>query len=214
MPPPAQPKIYHIAHVDRLPSIIRDGALWCDRGIVARAGRGTVIGMGSIKQRRLTLPVHPHPGTCVGDFVPFYFCPRSIMLFVIHCANHSELDYRGGQQPIVYLEADLHRVIAWAAVEGRRWAFSLSNAGATYSKFRASLAELDQINWGAVAATAFRAADIKEGKQAEFLVHDTFPWHLVDRVGAYSRPIAQQAQNAMQGAAHRPVVEIRRDWYY
>lgn len=27
---PAQPKIYHIVHVDRLPSIIADGCLWCD----------------------------------------------------------------------------------------------------------------------------------------------------------------------------------------
>ena len=31
MAPPAQPKIYHIAHFDRLPSIIADGSLWCDR---------------------------------------------------------------------------------------------------------------------------------------------------------------------------------------
>jgi hypothetical protein len=214
MPPPAQPKIYHIAHVDRLPSIIADDALWCDRKIVARAALGTVIGMGSIKQRRLTLPVHPHPGTCVGDYVPFYFCPRSIMLYVIHRANHPELDYRGGQQPIAHLEADLHRVIAWATTQGRRWAFSLSNAGATYAQFRASVAELGQVNWDAVAATDFRSADIKEGKQAEFLVHDTFPWQLVDRIGVYGRPVGQQAQNAMRGAAHRPVVEILRNWYY
>jgi hypothetical protein len=75
MAPPAQPKIYHIAHVDRLPSIIADGSLWCDRRIVARAGLGTVIGMGSIKQRRLTLPVGCHPRTYVGDYVPFYFVP-------------------------------------------------------------------------------------------------------------------------------------------
>lgn len=214
MPPPAQPKIYHIAYVDRLPSIIADGALWCDRRIIGRPGGGTVIGMGTIKQRRLTLPVHPHLFTYVGDYVPFYFCPRSIMLYVIHCANHPELDYRGGQEPIVHLEADLNRVVAWADAEGRRWAFSLSNAGARYAQFRASLAELDQINWDAVAARDFRPADIKEAKQAEFLVHDTFPWHLVDRVAVYGRSIAQQAQNAMQGTAHRPMVEIRRDWYY
>ena len=79
---------------------------------------------------------------------------------------------------------------------------------------RASVAELGEVNWDAVAATDFRAADIKEGKQAEFLVHDTFSWHLVDRIGVYDRAVGQQAQIAMQGAVHRPVVEIRRDWYY
>jgi ssDNA thymidine ADP-ribosyltransferase, DarT len=67
MPPPARPRIYHIAHVDRLLSIIADGSLWSDRRIIGREGAGTVIGMGSIKQRRLTLPVGCHPGTCVGD---------------------------------------------------------------------------------------------------------------------------------------------------
>jgi hypothetical protein len=40
--------------------------------------------MSSIKRRRIEqLAVSCHPGTRVGDYVPFYFCPRSIMLFVI-----------------------------------------------------------------------------------------------------------------------------------
>ena len=77
---PAQPKIYHIVHVDRLPSIISDGNLWCDAQIAARATTGTTIGMGKIKQRRLTeLTLTSHPGLHVGDCVPFYFCPRSIV---------------------------------------------------------------------------------------------------------------------------------------
>jgi ssDNA thymidine ADP-ribosyltransferase DarT-like protein len=137
--------------------------------VVGRGGRqagqgGTTIGMGGIKARRLGLPVECHPGDHVGDFVPFYFCPRSIMLCVIHCANHPELTYRGGQEPIVHLEADLHEVIAWADGNGRKWAFSLSNAGAYYTQFRARVDQLDDVNWPAVAATDFRGADVKEGK--------------------------------------------------
>ena len=54
------------------------------------------------------------PGLNVGDCVPFYFCPRSVMLYLIHRANHPELDYRGGQGPIVHLEADLHEAANWA----------------------------------------------------------------------------------------------------
>ncbi len=34
---PPQPKIYHIAHVDRLPSIVADGFLWCDAEVIRRA---------------------------------------------------------------------------------------------------------------------------------------------------------------------------------
>lgn len=213
MPIPDRPKIYHIVHVDNLASIVADGCLWSDAAMVQRQG-GTVIGMGSIKQRRLTLPVSCHPGTYVGEYVPFYFCPRSIMLYVIHCANHPELAYQGGQQPIVHLEADMYDVARWADENARRWAFSLSNAGAVYTQFRSELAQLDEINWDAVTARHFKPADVKEAKQAEFLVQQSFPWHLVDRIGVHSQGIAQRVYIAMNGASHRPLVEIRRDWYY
>jgi len=213
-PPPAEPKIYHIVHVDRLASIVADGWLWSDAEVVRRGQAGTTIGMGGIKARRLGLPVDCHPGDRVGDFVPFYFCPRSIMLYVIHCANHPELAYRGGQDPIVHLEADLHEVVAWAEASGRRWAFTLSNAGAYYTQFRSRGDQLDEVNWPAVAATDFRGADVKEGKQAEFLVHQQFPWRLVRRIGVSAPGVAQQVANAISGVDHRPVVEIRRDWYF
>ncbi len=212
--PPDRPKIYHILHVDRLASVVADGHLLCDARIAQRDAAGTIIGMRTIKERRLVLPVDCHPGDHVGDFVPFYFCPRSIMLYVIHKANHPELTYRGGQWPIVHLEADLHSVVAWAAADGRRWAFSLSNAGSYYAQFCSRVDQLDQIDWDAVAATDFREAQVKEGKQAEFLVHHSFPWELLQRIGVHSREIVQQAANAMQGAAHRPAVELRPDWYY
>lgn len=170
--------------------------------------------MGRIKQRRLGLPVPCHKGTHVGDFVPFYFCPRSIMLYVIHRANDPELAYRGGQQPIIHLEADLHNVVQWAKANGRRWAFSLSNAGAVYTEFRARLDQLDKINWEGVAATDFRPADVKEAKQAEFLIQQSFPWYLVERIGVHSQSMAPRVGTAMQGAAHRPKVEVKRSWYY
>ena len=212
--PPARPKIYHIVHVDKLASIVADDCLWSDAVVAAGKHAGTTIGMGTIKARRLSLPVDCHAGDRVGEYVPFYFCPRSIMLYVIHCANHPELTYRGGQGPIVHLEADLHEVVGWTDGNGRRWAFSLSNAGAYYTQFRARLDQLDEVNWPAVAATDFRSTEVKEGKQAEFLVHHSFPWELVRRIGVLDRSIAQQVASAIHGAAHRPVVEIRRDWYF
>lgn len=155
-----------------------------------------------------------HPGTMVGDYVPFYFCPRSVMLFLIHKANHPDLTYRGGQEPIVHLEADLHEVVEWAARKGRQWAFSLSNAGSYYVETRNRLDQLDEINWAAVSETDFRSADVKEGKQAEFLVHGSFPRELVQRIGVCSAQVKERAEAALIVATHRPPVEILRHWYY
>lgn len=209
----AQPKIYHIVHVDRLASIIADGHLWSDAEIAVRRPAGTTIGMSAIKQRRLTeLTLASHPGLCVGACVPFYFCPRSIMLYLIYQGNHPELDYRGGQGPIVHLEADLNSCVAWAGAHGQRWAFTLSNAGAYYFEDRCDLGQLNEINWGAVQAQDWRSC--KEGKQAEFLLENRFPWHLIERIGVQSPAIYTQVANAMPVNGHRPGVEIKPDWYY
>ena len=121
---PATPKIYHIVHIDRLSSIIADGYLWCDAEIVRRGVRGTTIGMNSIKERRLAKTLTSHPKLHVGACVPFYFCPRSVMLYMIYIGNHPELSYRGGQSSIIHLEADLRQTVAWANAQGRRWAFT------------------------------------------------------------------------------------------
>lgn len=212
--PPPDPKIYHITHVDNLSSIVADGAPLCDRAMIERRGESAGIGISGIKKLRLELPVTCHPGCFVGDFVPFYFCPRSIMLFVIYRGNHPELKYRDGQELIVHLQADLQNVVAWARKNGVRWAFSLSNAGARYATFGKSLAGMKDIDWTAVGASDFRSTEVKEGKQAEFLIHGSFPWALVERIGVKSATIKAQAEAAIRGASHRPTVEIRPDWYF
>lgn len=211
---PARPKIYHITHVDRLPSIIASSALWCDAVMMQYAAVGTAIGMNSIKKRRLDeLMLSSHPGLYVGQCVPFYFCPRSIMLYLLHRGNHAELTYRGGQAPILHLEADLHRSVSWAQQQGRRWAFTLSNAGTRYFEDRADLRQLHEINWDAVQANQW-SGSLKEDKQAEFLMEESFPWKLVEHIGVLSRSTYQQVMNALAACEHRPVVEIKNDWYY
>ena len=97
---------------------------------------------------------------------------------------------------------------------GRRWAFTLSNAGAVYTEFRKRLNQLGEINWAAVGATDFRDPAIKEGKQAEFLLQGFFPWELVRRIGVHSVDIQRRVSHALTGTAHRPPVEICPAWYF
>lgn len=214
MPIPEDPKIYHIVHWDRLASIVSDEVLLCDAIMVARRAPGTTIGMANIKERRLQRQLPCYPNTRVGDYVPFYFCPRSVMLYLIYRANHHELAYKGGQMPIIHLESDLYTVIDWAEANGHRWAFSLSNAAASYTQFRADRSQLGEIDWAAVAANEWSRSDIKEAKQAEFLVHNYFPWELVSRIGVISPQIGNQVVRAISQASHKPVIEVMRDWYY
>jgi hypothetical protein len=108
--------------------------------------------------------------------------------------------------------------VNWATTVGRRWAFTLSNAGARYFEDRCDINQLDEVNWDAVQATKWSGpgvpSSIKDGKQAEFLVEEEFPWQLVERVGVLSQAMAQRVGAALEGVTHRPPVEIRTDWYY
>ena len=212
MSTPANPKIYHIVHVSRLASIIKDGGLLCDAEVNRQRKPGEVIGMHAIKQRRLTTTLNSYADLHVGDCVPFYFCPRSVMLYVIYMANHPELSYREGQAAIVHLEADLHQTVQWAATNGQRWVFTPSNAGSLYFEDYSDLAGLDVIDWDAIQAWNWSAC--KEKKQAEFLLEKSFPLELITRIGVRRRSIYDNVRNLLRNVNYQPEVEIRRDWYY
>ena len=113
--PPSQPKVYHITHVDNLAPIVDAGLIESDGRRVRQGSGQTSIGMSEIKRRRLyDIAVSCHLGTMVGEYVPFYFCPRSIMLYILYMGNHSDLTYLGGQEPVLHLQVDMEVAINWA----------------------------------------------------------------------------------------------------
>ncbi len=171
--------------------------------------------MSSIKARRLcVLGVNCHPGTRVGEYVPFYFCPRSIMLYILHKANHPDLCYRGGQRPILHLQADMVAAVRWADENHVRWGFSDRNAGGRLAGFYNHLDDLDKVDWTAVAASDWRDPIVKEGKQAEFLIYESFPWKLIERIGVKDEDIKEQVNAILRNAEHKPLVTVEPAWYY
>ncbi len=216
MIPPDQPKIYHITHIDNLPSIVTTGSIESDGKRLEQGSGQTSIGMTEIKRRRLyEIAVSCHPNTKVGAYVPFYFCFRSIMLYILYIGNHPDLThYQAGQDPVLHLQVDMKAAIELADQYGIRWAFSDRNAGTYYTSFYNNYNELKNIDWAAVRATDFRDAQVKEGKQAEFLIHNTCPWHLVEKIGVLNRQRLEQVNAILQNIEHKPIVAIERSWYF
>jgi hypothetical protein len=212
---PASQKIWHITHLNNLAGIVESGVLWSDAKRAELGLNCEVVGMSKIKERRLIeLEVGCYAGTKVGDYVPFYFCPRSVMLYILYMGNNPDLHYRGGQEPIVHLQADIQAVIDWADGAGIRWAFSDRNAGARIATFYSRKVEFKNLNWDAIENRDFRDFQVKEGKQAEFLVFESFPWTLVEHIGVHSEDVARTVTNTIAANRHRPPVTVRPDWYY
>lgn len=213
MPPP-HPKIFHITHLKNLPGIV-DGQIWSDAKRLSQNLACTLVGMSEIKRRRLEELRIPCCGNrFVGEFVPFYFCPRSIMLYLLHRGNHENLNYTGGQSPILHLQADLTSVIHWANDQRRLWAISRGNAGSRYRSFFANWNQLDELSWDAIAANDWKDPIIKEAKQSEFLLLDSFPWALIESIGVISDARRNAVLEAIANATHQPPVFVKPEWYY
>lgn len=213
MPVPNKPQIYHIVHVDRLQSIINDENLWSDREMNRRAPIGTNIGMNHIKERRLNqnqLDCYPH--LFVGDCVPFYFCPRSVMLYLMYKNNNQQLQYDGGQEPIIHLKSNFHETVKWASVNNRKWVFTLSNAGARYFEDKCHINEMRLLKWESINTQSWQQC--REEKQAEFLIEHSFPWHLIDYIGVHNKQVFNEVRNILQSTHHCPKLQIEPTWYY
>lgn len=213
---PKNIKIYHIVHIDRLRSILQSGGLYCDAHVVNNALPGTTIGISRIKEQRRTHSLTSYPKLYVGDCVPFYFCPRSVMLYIIWRANHQKLTYRGGQKPIIHLVADLKQVVNWANNHQKRWAFTTSNAGAKSFHDYNSLNNLNKVNWDAVSARFWSDEDIKAKKQAEFLMEEFFPWHLIESIGVRSKHVLTDVEEIINSNSnsYKPKVSVETKFYY
>lgn len=204
-PAPEQILIYHITDVANLPSILAAGGLRSDAAMSTASHQ--VIGYNHIKERRLKeIQVSCCGGRFVGEFVPFYFCPRSPMLYTINQGNTGRSP--GCQKSIVHLVS----TVALALGVERDWAVSDGNAGARHTSFYANLDAIDSLDWAAIRATDWRGR-IHE-KSAEFLVADFFPLTGIESVGCHNSAIVQQVQSIMAHQGWRPALNVEPNWYY
>jgi hypothetical protein len=135
------------------------------------------------------------------------------MLYLLDRGYHENLSYAGGQSPILHLQADLKAVVQWANKQQRPWAISRGNAGSEYTSFFADLNQLDELNWEAIAANDWKDPIIKEAKQSEFLLLDSFPWALIESIGVISDARRNSVLQAIAHATHQPPVHVRPEWY-
>lgn len=204
----ANPAIYHITHVDNLAGIVAAGRLWSDVKCAANAVPHTNIGYRHIKERRMRRNVTVAARGVLGDYVPFNFCPRSVMLYVV---SQGHRDYNDGQRRVVHLVSSVDAMVA----TGRPWFFTDRHAELGYAAQYDSLASLPAVDWAVMPLQYWAGSDdVRERRQAEFLVHDWCPWQAIQAVGVYDEAVADEVRAAIAATDHQPTVEVRRDWYY
>lgn len=168
------------------------------------------IGHVHIKERRLNRAVPIGPKGTVGEYVPFYFAPRSPMLFVI--SRGGVEGYDEGQRPVIYLQTTAESV----KQAGLRWVFTEGHADMQFTDFFDDLKDLTKVDWNLMQAKYWNDTnddpDRKRRRQAEFLVYNFFPWELISYIGVYDLSTADTVGEIIGG--NIPTVEVRQGWYY
>ncbi len=199
--------LYHITDISNLPSILVSGGLLSDCALAGVTHQ--VIGYSNIKQRRMTqYRVECCGNRFVGEFVPFYFCPRSPMLYTVNRGNTGLPP--GCQASIVHLVT----TVAVAVNQGRPYAISDVNAGTGYATFSSDLASIDDpthLHWGDITSNQWQGR--MHFKQAEFLVADRFDWVGIVHVGCHNAAIAARVANLLPQNGG-PIVSAEPGWYY
>lgn len=204
--------IYHITHLDNLIPIVQCGGLLSNTRLRAGNQKFRDISYGNIQDRRATKTVPCAANGVLHDYVPFYFAPRSPMLYTIHKGNVPS--YQGGQAAV------LHLVTTVEAIEesGLVFTFTDGHAVMDYSDFYEDLADLRAIDWDVMESKYWRDTNDdpnrKCKRQAEFLVHNAFPWDLIQEIGVINQSVQAQVRQLLQQVNDFTPVNIYANWYY
>jgi ssDNA thymidine ADP-ribosyltransferase, DarT len=212
MPRPVPTRVLHFTHLEHLPRVVAHGLL-SDTAAQARGLLTTEVGNREIKERRRRRPVPVPPGGVVADYVPFYFAPRSPMMYAIDRGNVPE--YVGGIDPLVYLVTTVERL----QQTGCSVVTTDRNAVLGLAAFRQGLEGLDAgVDWQLMEATwwnnTIQEPDRMERRMAECLAHQVVPWEAVTEVHVRTNARKAEVEALLgQGMTPGPVL-VTPDWYY
>jgi len=203
-------QIYHITHINNLENIVNSGFLLPDNQVQGTGIQNTNIGHRHIKERRARREVQVSSGGVLADYVPFYFAPRSPMLYVINSGGIE--GYSDGQTPVLHLVTDLEIVVE----AGKGYCFTDRHAELAWAKYYEDIQQIEHVvDWNVMQQRYWSNTDEeKEKRQAEFLVHQNFEWTFIQKIGVISTEIARQVDAILESAKHQPQIEVIPNWYY
>ncbi|MBW4666302.1 MAG: DUF4433 domain-containing protein [Cyanomargarita calcarea GSE-NOS-MK-12-04C] len=204
--------IYHITHINNLQSILQLDGLIANNRLKQQQINYQDIAHANIQDRRALIGVPCGAGGCLHDYIPFYFAPRSPMLYTIHRGNVE--GYAEGQKPVIHIVTEAEIISANNLV----FAFTDGHAVMDYSEFYNDLQRLDMIDWEIIRAKYWNNTkedgDRKRRRQAEFLVHQFCPWSLITEIGVINNTAYSQVEQILQNFNFQTPVKVYPNWYY
>lgn len=207
---PEKALIWRILHRNNLPWVLQNG-VHCGNS-PARTPDWVSIGNAELIDKRAVRQVPVPPGGTLGDYVPFYFTPFSVMLRNIHTGWNGVKQVPNAD--IVILVSSLRRVSELALP----FLFTDCHAYSGLARFYSDLAQLDRIDWHLLQRRDFKRDPDDPGKleryQAEALIHRHIPLTALLGIVCHTDAVRADIERKMQGLGVTLPVHTKPNWYF
>lgn len=207
---PEKALIFRIVHRNNLPWILKNG-LHCRN---SKAFDPNYINIGNVELigRRNSHPVPCPPGGTLSDYVPFYFTPRSPMLYNIK-TGWGDIPKRQNEE-IVILVSSLN-ILEKRAI---KFTFTDRHAYLRAARFFSNLSDLSEVDWSILQGSDFKRDPEDPGKferyQAEALVYKALPCDGLRGIACYDDETTDALRRLVEGRGLDIRVITRRGWYF
>lgn len=219
MPKPT--RLFHMTAYDNLESILRSGSLLCKNDCSSNEINYANIAHTTIQSRRSEkeIPIPPHG--VLHDYVPFYFAPRSPMLYAIINGNVEGCNYQ--QNEIIYFQTTVEKLNENESL----YIFSDRNASLEYALFESDYNQLSKtINWNYLTSspqldgyckfflTNSQYPERGEIRQAELLIHRELKLNQIQSIGVYNQYTLEIVNELLTRYDFNIPVSIQSAWYF
>lgn len=202
---------YRIVHLNNLKHVLAKGL--CTKHHPNADPDFTPIGNTQIIGTRDTTPVRIEGYGHIGEYVPFYFTPRSIMLLNIQSGyRHPQVPHRKPQE-ILIIRCRLERL---AQLE--QFFFTDGQANVAITKHFNNLGNISNLDWDSISSSNFKKDDDDFDRprryQAEFLVYKHVPVTHVESFCVYDQASKDYVEQQLQAFGVELPVYVQPLYYF
>lgn len=204
-------RLYHFTHIDNVEKIIHSQCILAKNKITSSARS---IAYSDIQDRRATMEVPVGPKGVMHDYVPFYFCKKSPMLYAVVSNKIAE------QSDLVYFEFPI------SLLDSEKAVFTSSSANSNIQPhFYSNVQELKQLDWDSIRTfkwgsqhDVFGDLPVRKKKMAEGLIWEHVDLASVLRITVWDRAKEDQILKWYENAKVAPPRIVSNypynKWYY
>lgn len=200
---------YRVTHIQNLEIILNEGKVSYFKNTPGYLS----IGDPAITEIRSNRPVRIENYGNIGDYVPFYFTPRSIMLYNIITGYRDPLVPKRAAEELIILRSSIKELSKLP-----KWFFTDSQANDMQTRHYNNLHDLDKVDWDCIREGNFEKSvddyDRSRRYQAEFLVFQAVPLDYIESINVCSQAVANRVATKLKRINCNLAVHIQPAYFF